>query len=215
MIEITKRSPVEGILEPTRDTSTRRRLLLGILAIGITIGSAAEAQAQGFISPLIGYDFGGDTGCPSLSNLTGCQNKNLNTSVGFGAMGNVLGGEEEIGYASNFFGSAPGLSSSVLTVMSNLMIVPKIGPVRPYVTAGIGLIKTHVDLTIPSIFTTDNNGLGWDIGGGLIGFVGAHVGVRGDLRYFHSFQDLNVLGFTLSNSKINFGRASVGLVFKF
>ena len=193
----------------------KRRLLLGILAVGLTISAAGEARAQGFISPLIGYDFGGNAGCPTLSTLTACEDKNINFSVGFGAMGSVLGVEEEFGYASSFFGSAPALSSSVLTAMSNLMIVPKIGPVRPYMAVGIGLIKTHVNLTVPSVFTTDNNGLGWDIGGGLIGFVGAHVGLRGDVRYFHSFQDLSVLGLNLSSQKINFGRASVGLVLKF
>ena len=201
--------------EQTNHTSTGRRLLLGILAIGITIGTATQARAQGFISPLIGYDFGGDTGCPTLSNLTGCQDKKINASVGFGAMGNVFGGEEEVGYAPNFFGSAAGLNSSVLTVMSNLMLVPKIGPVRPYVTAGIGLIKTHVQLTTASVLTADNNFLGWDLGGGLIGFVGAHVGLRGDVRYFHSFQDLTVAGLTFRSPSVNYGRASAGLVLKF
>jgi opacity protein-like surface antigen len=192
--------------------STGRRLLLGIVAIGITVGTATQARAQGFISPLIGYDFGGDAGCPSLNN---CEDKKINVSVSFGTMGNVLGFEEEVAYAPDFFGNAPGFSSSVLTLMSNVMLVPNLGPVRPYVLAGIGLIKTHVELTPTSVFTTDNNNLGWDIGGGLILLVGEHVGVRGDLRYFHSFQDLDVLGFTLGNSKLNYGRASGGVVLKF
>ena len=199
-------------MKQTKHRSTGRRLLLGILAIGITIGTATQARAQGFISPLIGFDFGGDSGCP---NLNSCQDKKLNVSVSFGAMGNVFGVEEEIAYAPNFFGNAPGLSSSVLTLMTNVMLVPNMGPVRPYVLAGIGLIKTHVDLTPASVFTTDNNNLGWDVGGGLILLVGDHVGVRGDLRYFHSFQDLTVLGFTLGNSKLNYGRASAGVVLKF
>lgn len=64
------------------------------------------------------------------------------------------------------------------------------------------------------MFTTSNNGLGWDVGGGVIGFIGPPVGLRGDLRYVHAFQDLTVLGFTLSNSKLNYGRASVGVALK-
>src|SRR5476651_196769 len=156
-------------LEQTKGTSRCRRLLCGILAIGIAIGTAAPARAQGFISPLIGLDFGGDAQCP---NLTGCQDKKINASVSFGAMGNVLGFEEEVAYAPDFFGNAAGLSSSVLTLMSNVMVVPKIGPVRPYVEGGIGLIRTHVDLKTTSVFTTSNNGLGWDVGGGVIGFFG-------------------------------------------
>ena len=199
-------------MTPTNHTSTRRRLRLGILAIGIMIGTASMARAQGFISPLIGLDFGGDAQC---LNLTGCQDKTTNVSVSFGAMGSVLGFEEEIAYAPSFFGNATGLSSSVLTVMSNVMIVPKMGPVRPYVEGGIGLIKTRVDLTTTSVFTTSDNGLGWDVGGGVIGFFGEHVGLRGDLRYFHAFQDLTILGFTLSNSKLDYARASVGAVLKF
>jgi opacity protein-like surface antigen len=99
--------------------------------------------------------------------------------------------------------------------MSNVMLVPKIGAVRPYVEGGIGLMKTHVDLTTTSVFTVSNNGLGWDVGGGVIGFIGDHVGLRGDLRYFRSLQDLTVLGFTLSSSKLNYERASVGVVLKF
>ena len=196
----------------TNHTSTGRWLLLGTLAIGITVGTATPARAQGFISPLIGYDFGGDSGCPELIN---CQDKKVNASVSFGVMGRVFGFEEEIAFANNFFGEAPGLSSSVLTLMSNVMLVPRMGPVRPYVLAGIGLIKTHVELTTVSVFTTDNNTLGWNVGGGLIGFVGDHVGVRGDLRYFHAFQDLTVLGLTLGDSNLNYGRASVGLVLAF
>ena len=200
----------------TNHTSTARRLLLGILTIGITIGTATQARAQGFISPLIGYDFGGSARCPNLSpSLASCQDKKINASVGFGAMGNVLGGEEEVAYAPSFFGSAAGLDSSVLTLMSNLMIVPKIGPVRPYVLAGIGLIKTHVQLTTGSVLTTDNNFFGWDLGGGLMGFFGDHVGLRGDVRYFHSFQNLTVAGLTFSSPSVNYGRASVGLIFKF
>ena len=189
-----------------------RRLLLVIVAIGLAIGAATPARAQGFVSPLVGMDFGGDAQCP---NLTGCQDKKINASVSVGAMGDLLGFEEEIAYAPNFFGNATGLSSSVLTVMSNVMLVPKVGPVRPYVEGGIGLIKTRVDLTTTSVFTTNNNGLGWDVGAGVIGFFGDHVGLRGDLRYFHAFQDLTVLGFTLSNSKLDYGRASAGLVLKF
>ena len=199
-------------MRKANQTSTGRRLLLGTLAIGIILGTATPARAQGFISPLIGYDFGGDSGCPNLSD---CQDKRTNVSVSFGVMGNVFGFEEEVAYAPNFFGNAPGLSSSVLTLMSNVMLVPNMGPVRPYVLAGIGLIKTHVELTTASVFTTDNNNLGWDVGGGLIGLVGDHVGVRVDLRYFHSFQDLTVLGLTLGDSKLDYGRASAGVVLKF
>ena len=196
----------------SKGTEIMRLATFGALVVSLLALAAPNAQAQGFISPLIGYDFGGDAGCPKITN---CQDKKLNVGVALGAMGSVLGFEEEFAYAKNFFGDAPNLSSSVLTVMSNLMIVPAIGPVRPYVLAGIGLIKTHVDFTTASIFTSDNNNLGWDVGGGLMIFPVPHVGVRGDIRYMHSFQDLKTLGFTLGDTKLNFGRASAAVVFTF
>jgi opacity protein-like surface antigen len=175
------------------------------------LACSAPARAQSFISPFLGYNFGGDSGCPNISD---CQDKRLNAGVGLGITGSVFGFEEEFGYAKNFFGNAPGLDSSVLTVMTNLMLTPNVGPVRPYVLAGLGLLKTHVSLTPSSILTSDDNNLAWDIGGGLVVMLGGHVGVRGDLRYFHSFQDLTLLGLTLGNSKLDFGRVSGGLVFR-
>jgi hypothetical protein len=39
--------------------------------------------------------------------------------------------------------------------------------------------------------------------------------VRGDIRFWHAFQDLNALGFTLSDTRLDFGRASVALVLTF
>jgi len=189
------------------------RFVVLAMAIGLALLAApATARAQGFISPFIGYNFGGDAGCPEV---TGCEDKNRNWGVAFGAMGAVLGFEEEFGYAQDFFGDAPGFSSNVLTVMSNLMINPKIGPVRPYFLTGVGLIKTHAELTPSSVLSADNNQFGWDIGGGLMGFFNDHVGIRGEIRYFHAFTKFDLLDITIESDKIDFGRASVGLVLKF
>jgi opacity protein-like surface antigen len=170
---------------------------------------STPARAQGFISPLIGFNFAGDASCP---NITGCEDKRLNAGVALGIAGNILGFEEEFAYAKDFFGSAPGLSSSVLTAMSNVMVVPNLGPIRPYGLVGVGLIKTHVELSPSSILTSDNNNFGWDLGGGLIIKFAPHLGVRGDIRYFHSFQDLNLGFIQIQDQKLNYGRAAAALM---
>jgi hypothetical protein len=36
-----------------------------------------------------------------------------------------------------------------------------------------------------------DNTIGWNAGGGLMIFVADHFGFRGDLRHFHSFEDLD------------------------
>ena len=178
-----------------------------------TMAFPAAARAEGFISPLIGFNFAGDANCPTVQ---GCEDKRLNYGVSLGAAGSVFGFEEEFAYARDFFGTAPNLKSSVFTLMSNVMLAPKIGPVRPYVLAGAGFIKTHVDFTSTSLLTTDNNNFGWDIGGGVMVTVAPHVGIRGDLRYFHTFQDLGFMGFSLgANSKLDYGRAAAAVNFTF
>lgn len=182
------------------------------LALLISIASASPAAAQGYISPFIGYDFGGDSGCPEI---TGCEDKHVNLGVSFGSLGSVFGSELEFGYIPDFFGEEPGVSSSVLSVMGNLMIAPPFGPVRPYGLIGLGLLKTHTELTAPALVETDNNHFGWDIGGGLMIFPSEHVGVRGDLRYFHAFQDLEIAGLGVGGTKLDYGRASAAVVFKF
>ena len=187
--------------------------VIAVLALVFFIGATSDLRAQSFISPFIGFNFGGDSGCPEL---TGCEEKRLNAGVAIGRMGSVLGFETEFGYAKNFFGdNAPAFESSVLTVMGNVMIVPDLGPVRPYALVGLGIIKSRVEFTPDSLLTSGNTDFGWDLGGGVFVFFGNHVGVRGDIRYFHSFEDLEILGLPLSDTKLDFGRASGALVLKF
>jgi len=195
-------------------TSGVRRVFSIVGVLVFVFAAAATTSAQGFVSPLIGYDFGGNSGCQQLTN---CEDKRLNVGVAFGTMGRILGFEEEIADAKNFFGSVPTQSSSVITVMSNAMIVPAIGRVHPYVLAGLGLMKTHVEFTTANLLSTTNNSLAWDIGGGVTAFLSAHVGVRGDIRHFHSARQVTIpfLGTTAADAHLTFGRASAALVFAF
>ena len=100
--------------------------------------------------------------------------------------------------------------------MSNLLIAPGFGPVHPYVLGGVGLMRSHTDFT-PSqlVLDVNDNQFAWDVGGGVMVFAG-HIGVRGDIRHFHSFQETGFLGFLANgDEKLNFGRASGAIVLKF
>lgn len=173
---------------------------------------AGDARAQGFISPFIGFDYGGDSGCADRSN---CEDKTSNIGVAFGRLGTV-GVEAELGYARNFFGETPDSSSNVLTFMSNLLIAPKIGPARPYVAFGVGIIKSKVEFTTGSLLDVSNTNFGWDFGGGLMIFFGDHIGIRGELRRFRTFGDDGVLAVLPGGGeKLQFSRAAAGLVLAF
>ena len=179
------------------------------LVMLITGAVPAAAYSQGFISPLIGYDFGGDSGCPEL---TGCEDKNLNIGLAVGSLGRAFGTELELAYATNFFGEIPDTSSHVLTLMGHVMLAPRFGPAQPYGLVGLGLIRTNVE---SQAATARHNHFGWDVGGGLMVFVSRHVGLRGDVRYFHAFQDVGLLGIPLGETQLDFGRAAASVVLKF
>jgi opacity protein-like surface antigen len=183
------------------------------LLVVLIVGAApVTASAQGFVAPFIGFDYSGNSGCPEISE---CEDKNSNFGVAFGALGRVAGFEAEFGYAPNFFGEIPGVSSSVLTFMTNVMIGPKIGAVRPYVLGGMGLFKTRVELNTSGLLDTDNNSFGWDFGGGLMIMFGEHIGVRGDIRRLATFGERSFLGIGISNETLSFQRASAALVLGF
>jgi hypothetical protein len=176
----------------------------------LVVASAAPARAQGFISPFAGYSFGGDAaGCAGLQN---CEDRRLNAGISFGTTHGIFGFEEDIAYAPDFFGRAPGASNAVLTVMSNLMLVIPAGPIRPYAVVGIGLIRPHVQFDALSL-ALDQNALGYDIGGGLNIFLGHTFGLRGDVRHMHTMSDVTLGLF--SNDQLDFWRASAGITLRF
>jgi opacity protein-like surface antigen len=194
-------------------TTMRRLFLIFVFAILFAVSSAHNVAAEGFVSPFIGYNFGGDTGCPTVTN---CDDKHANYGVSLGAIGSIVGFELEFAHTNDFFGQSSE-SSSVLTLMSNLMVGPKISAVQPYVVVGLGLIRTSV-----SDSSNDQNQFGWDVGGGIIGMFSKHVGIRGDIRYYRSFQILDFSNLPpnspvagLGGNKLDFGRAAIAAMFKF
>lgn len=98
--------------------------------------------------------------------------------------------------------------------MGNLIVGVPLGGIRPYAVGGVGLMRSRV--TGPSdLIDISRSDFGISLGGGLMGFFGDSVGIRGDVRYFRSLQDAGegFLGFDLGT--FDFWRASVGLVFRF
>src|SRR5262245_872023 len=152
-----------------------RRLGTVLLAFVLPLLVPGAAHAQGFLSPLIGYDFGGDSSCPKLK---GCEDKHRNIGVAFGSLRSVTGSEVEIAWASNFFNVQDG-SSSVRTMMANILVAPPFGPVRPYGLIGLGLVNAKIESPEGSKAVSDRF-LGWDIGAGVMVFPSRAIGVRGE-----------------------------------
>ncbi len=190
------------------------RVLLAIVVAAMVLALPAAGSAQTYLVPEIGVDFGGSAGkCPSL--LNDCQEKRANYGVAFGHLAaGIFGFEGDIGYAPDFFGESSSFgTNAVLTAMGNLVVGIPAGPVRPFVTGGIGLIRTRLDLLLtPSSENFSANNFGYNFGGGVMIFLPAHLGIRGDIKYFRSASDVSIFGISLANSAISYTRVSVGLV---
>src|SRR5258706_8517389 len=210
----TERSQLFGSRPAPRSRPVKPFSAALVLAAIFGTFGVPPASAQGFISPFVGYIFGGDAGCPAVAD---CEDKHLHYGVSFGAIGSIVGFEGEFAYTPDFFGQSSNQTSNVLTFMANLMLAPKIGPVQPYGVGGVGLIRNSVTAGT----TTDQNQLGWDVGGGLIVYFSKHVGVRGDVRYYKSFQLLDFVNLPnlpetdLRGTRLDFDRFAIAAVFKF
>ena len=181
------------------------------------------ARADGLIIPFFGVNFGGDSGT-ELSDATDAERFNWGVSFAFMGAG-VVGLEGDIGYSPDFFGETDSGGSSVLTMTGNLLIgIPFGGQtgfgIRPYGLVGAGIVRAdgeafefdeHEELDV------SENKAAWNFGGGVMMFFGTHVGIRGDVRYFRTFEALEILDVELGEElgDLDFTRGSIGLVFRF
>jgi hypothetical protein len=179
------------------------------------ISAPAAARADGFVSPWAAVQFGG-----AIDNLrTDVDRGRAAVGVSGGAMGaGIIGGEFDFGYSPSFFGTKNDFgNNTVIDVMGNVIIGIPIGGttgggVRPYVSGGVGLLRSQIDGGSVFNVSVSNNEFGWNAGGGVMGFFGDHFGLRGDFRYMRAFSGDVINGVDLGN--LNFTRLSIGVVFR-
>jgi opacity protein-like surface antigen len=194
-------------------TSTSTRLTFASLLLVLFL--APNAFAQGFISPFIGTSFSKPV-LEACSVTAGCEDGQRTWGVALGGLGGVFGAEFDLGYTKAFFGeTSDDVSSGLLSMMGNLLVGPRIGPVQPYGLVGVGVLRLNVDSLTSTFTENDESTLAWDIGGGVIAMFGQHVGIRGDIRHTRGLQDLEVVAFTIDGSDIKFNRATAALMLKF
>ncbi len=103
--------------------------------------------------------------------------------------------------------------STVTTLNGNVIIGLPLGRLRPYAVGGLGWLRNEITSEI-DVENFKDEGLGIDMGGGIMGFFGDHVGARIDLRYFRGVSAGEaVLDFKFKS--FSFWRFSSGLVLRF
>jgi hypothetical protein len=173
----------------------------------------AVARADGYVSPWVSANGG-----------SGFDNGRAGLGVNAGGMGKgIVGGEVDFGWSPSFFGTKNDFgNNSVIDLMGNAIVGIPIGGthgggVRPFVTGGVGLLRTQIDGGTLTRISSSNNMFGWNAGAGVMGFFNDHVGLRGDLKYLRSFEDTNTGVTTIDLNgpgQLHFWRAAFGVVFR-
>jgi opacity protein-like surface antigen len=193
----------------------------------ILVAVPGRASADWLFTPYIGSSFGGSANFGDFDEFNDELERRVTYGAALGWMGaGIAGFEFDFGYSPNFFENTLGSAdfdwgeSNVTTLMGNVVLGAPIGGqtgpgVRPYATAGLGLIRTSA--TGSNFFDDlDTSDFGFNIGAGVHGFFNDNVGLRGDIRYARSLQDdapdddLDV-----GLSDFAFWRATVGVTFRF
>lgn len=113
------------------------------------------------------------------------------------------------------------IDAALTTYMVNAVVRVPTGPIQPYGSAGVGLVRVSGDIDIPflgSVFSATASDVGWNLGGGVYIMPAKHFGIRADLRRYQTgdldWEDITGVG-DLPLPKFDFWRASVGLTLKF
>ncbi len=201
-----------------------KKLILTVATAGALCVAPSTASAEWILTPFIGASFNRSADVSDADRddfdelIDGSKMTYGGTLTWLGA--GVLGFEVDFGYSPEFFeGDDDDVdfidSSNYSSLMANVVLSTPRGAFRPYGTAGVGLINTSID-DADDILELDRNGLGFNLGGGVMGFFTDNVGVRGDLRYFRQMSesdDDDEVDFDLN--ALSFWRGTVGVSFRF
>ena len=189
-------------------------------ALLICAGLATEARADGFVSPFLAVNFGGDAGGTFNNNVRDRNRATFGANVGFMG-GGIFGVELDVAYTKNFYGEGAVVGdNSLLTVMPAVIVGIPVGGqqglgIRPYATAGVGMIRR--DLSISGFDVFDGSDLAYSLGFGVMGYFSNHVGLRADYKFFRNFEvdEVGLTNIDFHRGTFDFSRAAIGVLFRF
>jgi hypothetical protein len=195
------------------------RALRAGACFAVVMSAAATASADWHFTPFIGTSFKGSTTIIDLDDAAGRVHGNYGVVVDFVGAG-PLAVEGLFSYVPGFLDRSDVnvvTSARTFALMGNVMLATprkwnEYG-LRPFVSGGVGLLhaSSHDFL---NIFSIKRNVLGYNLGGGAVGFVSSSTGFRFDVRYFSNLRPSETVGESLSREHLSFWTASVGVVLR-
>ena len=177
------------------------------LALLVSMMSVPARATDIDVTPFAGIQNQGKLTLRSASSAANLLTTINSTTFGvFGVRlshGHIFGGEHTFAYSPNFIDA----DTKAFIYNSNLLLQAPLPVVRPYGTAGLGLIHTSGNSL--GVFGTR---LALNYGGGVKVLPAGPVGLRLDVRGY-SIPSTEFRAFSSESQTINFLEVSVGVVF--
>jgi hypothetical protein len=214
-----------------------RVVRVAVLALALVAWPLASC-ADILVVPFFGGTFNGKA-IVSLFGVSPAEPQDLTRSMVFGVSGiwltrGVLGAEAEFAHVPRFFEPGPLATpttpvpfdrSSVTALSGNVIIAVPLSitreSLRPYLVGGLGVLHSSLSETANlNLAGFDRDIVALNLGGGAIGMLGEHTGLRFDIRRTRSLKDvpaptsLTPLVDT-TGIRLSYWRATVGVIFRY
>jgi len=207
--------------------SVRKFITIASLVLIASVAAPTKASADWLLTPFVGWNWGGTANLLNQADFDDEFEQKAMFGASLGWMGaGVFGFEVDFGYSPNFFENTTGSGnfefgdSNLTTLMGNLLIGVPIGGqhgpgFRPYAVGGVGIVKSRIGSS-GDFFNVDSTNWGFNVGAGAIFFFSDNVGLRGDVRYFRSLEDVEPLDdFNIGLADFRFWRGTLGVTIRF
>ncbi len=207
--------------------SVRKCFAIASLVLITTVATPSKASADWLLTPFVGWNWGGTANLLESDDFDDEFEQKAMFGASLAWMGaGVFGFEVDFGFAPNFFENTSGsgdfefADSNLTTVMGNLIIGVPIGGqhgvgFRPYAVGGVGLVKSRLGSS-GDLFNVDSTDWGFNVGAGAMFFFSDNVGLRGDVRYFRSLEDVEPIDdFNIGLANFRFWRGTLGVTIRF
>ena len=209
--------------------SVRKFIATASLVLIASVAAPTKASADWLFTPFVGWNWGGTANLLDLPRLQDEFEQKAMFGASLAWMGaGVIGFEVDFGYSPNFFQNTEGARRLRIRRQQ-----PDHADGQPrdwradrrtersrgsVPTRSVALESSRAASVFDDDFFDDfdSTDFGFNVGAGAMFFFSDKVGVRGDVRYFRSLQDVEPIDdFNIGLSGFHFWRGTVGVTFRF
>ena len=198
---------------------------VGLAAAALLLVSTRLVAQEKQVRPFAAIAFKGST--TYALGEEGASKRHGMLGLGVALVGDIVGIEGDLSWGPRFFepdSKRLVLKSGVTTATANVIVtLPRRlteYTLRPYFVGGAGAMHFSID-DVFGVFSPSKTLVGYDIGGGAVGYLSNRTGVAWDVRRFGTLDPADDPGLTTqaggtpAAGRLSFWRASMALVVRY